>query len=78
MEQDETNQLGFQVNSRSVPFHVILIVHNIPYTYSFNSRNNLISSLKILNVPKEELKTVGNLVWWEKDTDKMQSNNFNE
>merc|ERR1711918_211134 len=39
-------------------------------------RNSLIGSLKIPNVPNEELKTVGKLVWWEKDIDKMLSNNF--
>ena len=41
-------------------------------------RNNLIKSLKIPNVPNEELKTNGNLVWWEKELDRMASNKFNE
>ena len=41
-------------------------------------RNDLISSLIIKGVPNEELKTVGNLVWWEKDVDQMVSKNFME
>jgi len=40
-------------------------------------RNSLISSLVIPGL-NENLKTNGNLVWWEKEGDKMVSNNFNE
>jgi len=39
-------------------------------------RNNLSGSLKINGVPKEELLTGGNLVWWEKDWEKDESSNW--
>ena len=41
-------------------------------------RNQLIGSLIIEGVPNEELKTQGNLVWWEKDMEQMASKNFIE
>ena len=41
-------------------------------------RNQLISSLIIERVPNDELKTQGNLVWWERDMEQMVSRNFIE
>eukprot|EP00607_Mallomonas_marina_P005010 CAMPEP_0182425800 /NCGR_PEP_ID=MMETSP1167-20130531/12285_1 /TAXON_ID=2988 /ORGANISM="Mallomonas Sp, Strain CCMP3275" /LENGTH=307 /DNA_ID=CAMNT_0024606795 /DNA_START=224 /DNA_END=1147 /DNA_ORIENTATION=+ len=39
-------------------------------------RDALTMSLKVPGVPPEELKTQGNLVWWEKDIDKEKSSNW--
>ena len=39
-------------------------------------RDALTFALRIPNVPQSELKSQGNLVWWEKDIDKETSSNW--
>ncbi|KAJ1412126.1 hypothetical protein B484DRAFT_455463 [Ochromonadaceae sp. CCMP2298] len=39
-------------------------------------RDNLTSALRVPGVPPEELMTNGNLVWWEKDVEKDESENW--
>ena len=47
---------------------------NRPTNLAF--KEHLTDSLQISGVPKEELKTNGNLVWWEKDINKEMSSNW--
>ena len=64
------------LNTGEQKSRVVAVAPTKPTNLDF--RNQLISSLVIKGVPNEELKTDGNLVWWEKDMDQMVSNNFNE
>ena len=39
-------------------------------------KDSLTEALQIKGVSRDELKTAGNLVWWEKELDKEQSSNW--
>ena len=39
-------------------------------------KDSLTAALQIKGVSQDELKTGGNLVWWEKELDKEQSSNW--
>jgi hypothetical protein len=62
------------LNTGSGKNKVVFLGPDRPTNLDF--RNNLSGSLKIQGVPKEELITGGNLVWWEKDQEKDASPNW--
>jgi hypothetical protein len=77
------NYSGLMFRAYPEPFQAILNIgegrSKLVQTFdekptNFGFRSALTDALRIPGVPSSELKTKGNLVWWEKDLDKEVSN----